>query len=98
MITNIIILAAQLILVPLASPLCVGVIRKIKAKLQNRQGAGVFQPYKDLRKLFYKDEVISKDASWIFTWAPYIVFTVTVVVGASIPLFASFMEYWILGV
>ena len=92
MIANGIISTLQLIFVPAAAPLCVGVIRKLKAKFQNRQGASIFQPYQDLRKLFGKDETISKDASWIFRCAPYLVFTVTIVVGASIPLFASFIE------
>ncbi len=82
----------QLILAPAASPLCVGFIRKIKAKFQNRQGASVFQPYRDLWKLMHKDEVVSKDASWIFRIAPVIVFAVTLTVGASIPLFASFLR------
>ncbi len=45
------------------------------------------QPYRDLWKLFHKDEVVSEDASWVFRAAPYIVFAVTLVVGASIPLF-----------
>src|SRR3989344_3094986 len=92
MIINIIVWIIQIIFVPAIAPLCVGIIRKIKAKFQNRQGASILQPYKDLRKLFYKDEIISKDASWIFRCAPYIVFTVTIVVGASIPLFASFIN------
>lgn len=82
----------QLILVPVTSPLCVGVIKKIKAKLQSRQGANIFQPYRDLWKLFHKDEVVSSDAAWIFRYAPFIIFTVTLVVGASIPLFNSFLR------
>lgn len=82
----------QFIFVPLASPLCIGIIRKIKARLQNRQGASLFQPYQDLWKLFHKDEIISHDASWIFRFAPFIVFSVTIIVGASIPLFASFLK------
>ena len=90
MIVNIITGLLQLIFVPAVAPLCVGIIRKLKAKFQNRQGASIFQPYQDLRKLFGKDEVISKDASWIFRCAPYIIFAVTMVVGGSIPLFASF--------
>jgi formate hydrogenlyase subunit 4 len=79
----------QLIIIPALSPLGIGFIKKIKALLQNRRGAGVFQPYKDLWKLFHKDEVLSADASWIFKYAPFIVFTVTLVVGASIPIFCS---------
>lgn len=82
----------QVLAVPALSPLCIGVIKKIKAKLQNRVGASVFQPYRDLWKLLHKDEVISRDASWIFLYAPYVIFAVTIVVGASIPLFASFLH------
>lgn len=77
----------QLAIVPVVSPLYLGIIRKIKAKLQNRVGASIFQPYKDLKKLLCKDEVISEDASWIFKFAPYLIFSVTVILGAIIPLF-----------
>lgn len=83
----------QLLLVPALSPLGIGVIRKIKAKLQNRRGAGIFQPYKDLWKLLHKDEILSNDASWIFKFAPFIIFAVTLVIGASIPLLARFLPY-----
>lgn len=79
----------QLILVPVLSPFFIGLTRKIKAKLQNRQGASVFQPYRDLWKLLHKDEVISSDASWIFLCAPYIVFATTIIVGLSIPLISN---------
>lgn len=86
---NIAIWALQIALIPALSPLCTGIIKKIKAKLQNRQGASIFQPYKDLWKLLHKDEVVSRDASAIFRYAPFIIFAVTILVGASIPLFAS---------
>lgn len=89
---NTIVAAIQFILVPALSPLGIGMIKKIKAKLQNRQGSGVFQPYRDLWKLFHKDEIISADASWIFKFAPFLIFTVTVVVGSSIPLFTVFLR------
>lgn len=94
---TLLILVLQGLLTPVASPLCVGVIRKIKARLQNRRGASVFQPYRDVWKLFHKDEIISRDASWVFRLAPYVVFTVTLVVGASIPLFASFFDWMVTG-
>lgn len=79
----------QILALPVLSPLFVGVIRKLKARLQNRVGASVFQPYRDLWKLFHKDEVISSDASYIFRFAPYIVFAVTVLVGASVPVITT---------
>lgn len=79
----------QILLVPALAPLGVGVINKLKAKMQNRVGASIFQPYRNLKKLFHKDEVISKDASWVFRIAPFIVFGVVLVVAASIPLFTT---------
>ncbi len=87
----------QLLLTPILSPLFVGIIRKVKAKLQNRNGASIFQPYKDLAKLFQKKEVISEDASWIFCFAPYIIFASTIVIGVSIPLVTTHFTHNILG-
>jgi len=80
----------QLILVPVLAPLFLGIVRKIKAHFQKRKGASIFRPYRDLWKLFHKDEVISEYASWIFHFAPYLIFAVTVIVGASIPLFSTY--------
>jgi formate hydrogenlyase subunit 4 len=82
----------QILLVPVLAPFGVGIINKLKAKMQNRQGASIFQPYRNLRKLFHKDEVISRDASWIFRVAPFIIFGATMIVAASIPLFSSMLH------
>jgi formate hydrogenlyase subunit 4 len=43
-----------------------------------RQGPGALQPYYNALKLFSKDEVISKNTSWIFSVAPAIVFAASV--------------------
>lgn len=90
-----IITIVQFIMIPTLSPLGVGLIRKIKAWFQGRQGASILQPYKDLWKLFHKNEVISSDASWISSFSPFIIFAITLVVGASIPLFASFSSSFV---
>ncbi len=76
----------QMIIVPVVSPLCLGFTRLLKARLQNRRGASLFQPYRDLWKLFHKDEIISADASWIFRWTPVILFCIMLFVGYNIPL------------
>lgn len=78
----------QWIAVPLLSPAVLGFIRKMKALMQGRTGAGILQPYRDLAKLFKKDEVVSADNSWIFSAAPYIVFGATLALGTSVPLIA----------
>ena len=79
----------QLALLLALSPFVVGLIRKVKARLQCRRGASLFQPYADLAKLFQKQPVISSATSWIFTAAPYIVFASTVAAGLLVPVFVS---------
>lgn len=87
----------QILLLPALAPLGIGVIRKIKAQLQNRRGATITQPYRDFWKLLHKDEVLSPDASWIFRTAPLIVFVSTVVVGAMIPVLTSTLHHPMVG-
>lgn len=82
-------LLIQLILVPTLSPLSVGLIRSMKARMQGRIGASPLQPYRDLLKLFRKDEVISRDASWIFRAGPYLIFAVTILCALGTPLLTT---------
>lgn len=82
---EIIIFIIKLLFIPLISPLCIGVIRKIKAVMQNRQGASILQPYRDLMKLFSKDEVVPTSASWIFLVTPYLLFALTLVIASALP-------------
>lgn len=76
----------KIILLPLLSPLCIGIIRKVKAYMQNRKGASIIQPYFDLWKLFHKDEIIPKDASWIFKVTPYLIFAISLLLPLGVPL------------
>ena len=69
-----ILILTEAFLLALSAPLVSGVIRKIKNNFRMRKGPGIFQPYYNARKLFLKDEVISKNASWIFYAAPAVVF------------------------
>ena len=86
---NIFIFFLQALIVPALAPLAIGIIRKMKARMQNRVGASVLQPYRDLSKLFQKDEVISRDASWLFRFTPYLIFSVMVFLGLSVPVFTT---------
>ena len=52
------------LLVALA-PLFSGTIAAIKARLQMRRGAPVWQRYADLARLFRKESILSTDASWL---------------------------------
>jgi formate hydrogenlyase subunit 4 len=79
----------QLVTLLALSPFIIGLIRKVKARLQCRQGAAILQPYADLAKLFHKQPVISSTTSWIFTATPYIVFASTLTAGLLVPIFVS---------
>lgn len=71
------------------APLLAGWVRKIKALLQNRRGASLWQPYRDLYKLFAKEARMAHTASILFRAAPYIVFTATWLAASAIPLVAT---------
>jgi len=78
-----------MLLVLALAPLLTGVVRKVKARLNRRQGASVIQPYRDLRRLLGKEVVLADNASWPFRVAPYLIFAVTWVAAALIPTFAT---------
>jgi formate hydrogenlyase subunit 4 len=61
----------------------------MKARMQNRRGAPFWQPYAELRKLFRKDMVISRHASWIFHLAPFVIFGSTIVVSLLVPVLVT---------
>src|SRR5512144_705493 len=76
----------QTALLLLVSPLITGCIKNWKAKLQNRRGPRIWQPYLDLAKFLRKDMVISEHASWIFHAMPFVLFISTLLAGLMMPL------------
>jgi len=79
----------QALLYAAAAPLLAGWIHKLKARLQNRRGASIWQPYRDLYKLFSKETRMAHTASIVFRAAPYIVFAATWLAAAAIPLLST---------
>src|SRR5260370_9161424 len=83
---NLFINTVQLLISVLAAPLLRGVISKLKAWIQKRQGASVWRPYADLWKLLHKEELVPNTATGVFRLAPVIGFAVTVAAAAFLPL------------
>src|SRR5436190_24133238 len=79
----------QIVLLLALSPLLSGCIKNWKAKLQNRRGAPIWQPYSDLIKFLRKDMVISEHASWVFSSAPYVVFLSPLLAGLMVPMLTA---------
>jgi formate hydrogenlyase subunit 4 len=71
------------------APAFAGWVKMLKCWSQGRSGAGLLQPYRDLEKLFAKEVVLAEHASWIFRFAPYLVFGTAVLAGAIIPALST---------
>ena len=80
----------QVLVVMAFAPLLAGVISRLKEIVQSKRGPSIFQPYRDIWKLFHKDEVMSEYSSWIFRFTPYIVFVVPIFVAMLIPVLTSY--------
>ena len=80
----------QVLVVMLFAPLVAGTISRFKEIVQSKRGPSIFQPYRDIWKLFHKDEVISDRSSWIFRFTPYIVFVAPIFVTLLIPVLTSY--------
>ena len=78
----------QALLFAIAAPLLFAWVGRVKARLQNRRGRTLFQPYRDFYKLFFKEALVNHNASGVFHVAPYIVFATTWLAAAVVPLVA----------
>ena len=61
-----------------AAPLLKAIIKKMKARLQNRQGPPLLQVYYDLAKLLRKEPIRSETASWVYVAGPRIYFAAAI--------------------
>jgi formate hydrogenlyase subunit 4 len=79
----------QTVLLLALSPLLSGLIKNWKARLQNRRGPRIWQPYFDLLKFLRKDMVISEHASWIFSVTPYALLLTSLAAGLMVPMITA---------
>lgn len=66
-------------------PLLLGLIAKVKARLQNRIGAPILQPLYDLAKFANKGETVSSTTSWIFRSSACVNLSVIIVIALITP-------------
>ena len=88
-IIDLVVQSTQMLLVLALSPLLTGFVRKVKARLNRRQGPPLLQPYRDLARLLRKDVVLAESASWLFRVIPYLIFAATWVAAALVPTFRT---------
>jgi len=87
---DIVLQVAQVLVVLLLAPLIQGIILQFEERVQRAQGPGIFQPYRDLWKLFHKQLVVPETASWLYWAAPVVAFTAMMTVPMLIPVLTNY--------
>ena len=87
---DIVLQVCQVLAVIGLAPLLQGTIVQFEERVQLAQGPGIFQPYRDLWKLFHKQIVVPETASWIYWAAPFVAFTAMMTVPILIPVLTDF--------
>ncbi len=83
--TGLIFQIAQTLLAILLAPLLMGWVNQCRAWLQGRRAPPITQPYRVIRKLFYKDAVIAHSATPLFRFAPYMIFACMALAAGIVP-------------
>ena len=70
----------------LVAPLCQGVLRKVTARVQSRQGPPLAQPYFDLLKLLGKEDIESGQSPGMQRFAAYLSLATVLTVACLVPM------------
>ncbi|HEX9109998.1 MAG TPA: complex I subunit 1 family protein [Terriglobales bacterium] len=73
-------------IVLLVAPLCQGVLRKVTARVQSRQGPPLPQPYFDLLKLLGKEDIESGQTPAMQRFAAYLSLAAVLTVACLVPM------------
>ena len=82
----IVIALVQLVLFVFLAPVLIGVIRQVRARLEGRAGSGIWQPWRDVRKLLAKNPVRAADSSWMLAAGPVTLLVSSLLLCALLPL------------
>lgn len=72
------------------APLVEGMLHRLEENIQSKKGPSIFQPYRDIWKLLHKEEVVSRESTWIFRAAPYLAFVMPIFVTLLIPVLTRY--------
>jgi formate hydrogenlyase subunit 4 len=79
----------QVVAMVVLSPLLIGLMRQVRARLEGRVGAGVLQPWRDLRKLLAKEPLQADGTSWVSVAGPSVLIVSSLLVCALTPLLGT---------
>lgn len=78
--------AAQLVIALVLTPVLIGVMRQVRARLEGRVGAGVMQPWRDIRKLVRKEPMRAAGSGPLLSATPLVLVVSSLLVCALVPL------------
>ncbi len=81
--------ALQVVLVIAGAPLLIGLMRRVRARLEGRVGPPISQPWRDVRKLLRKDRTVPANASWVFSTAPLVLVATAALVAGIVPFLTT---------
>ena len=76
----------NVLVVLLLAPLFQGVLRKVTARIQSRQGPPILQPYFDLLKLLGKEDIESGEAPVMQRFAAYLSLATMLAIACFVPM------------
>jgi formate hydrogenlyase subunit 4 len=76
----------NVVAVLLVAPFCEGVLRKVTARIQSRQGPPLWQPYFDLLKLLGKEDIESGESPRVQRFAVYLALATVLTVACLVPM------------
>jgi formate hydrogenlyase subunit 4 len=79
----------QVAVVVVGAPFLVALMRQVRARLEGRAGAGLVQPWRDLRKQLGKEPIAPEGSTVVFTAAPAVVLSSLLLIVAAAPFVAT---------
>lgn len=80
---------AQLLVIVVGAPFLVAAMRQVRARLEGRAGAGLGQPWRDIRKQLSKEPIAPEGSTVIFTAAPAVALSSALMIAAAAPFIAT---------
>jgi formate hydrogenlyase subunit 4 len=89
MVVDWIVMVVQVAVVGLGAPVLVGLMKQVRARMEGRVGAGVGQPWRDLRKLIRRASAAPRGTGWPFRLAPLMLVCTSMVAASVVPLLST---------
>ncbi len=87
MLMNLLYCLGQAIILLFIAPMVCGIVKKLKAFMQNRVGSSIFQEYFDIYKWWRKPTMLTPHTSIVFILAPCVYFITTLAAASMLPNF-----------